>query len=52
MSPLLISAIVSMILALTCYTIGVFAERKKGLLLPCMPPFFGWVFFLTAPVRV
>lgn len=45
MSPLLISAIVSMILALTCYTIGVFAERKKGLLLPWYAVIF-WLGFL------
>ncbi len=33
MSNLLIAAIISMILALTFYTIGVFAERKSGTLL-------------------
>lgn len=32
MSPLLIGAIISMIFALTFYTIGVFGERKAGTL--------------------
>lgn len=34
MSTLLLLAIICMTLALTFYTIGVFAERKKGMLLP------------------
>lgn len=45
MSSLLLFAIISMVLALTCYTVGVFAERKKGILLPWHAVIF-WLGFL------
>ncbi len=49
MSGLLLGAIVSMILALTFYTIGVFSERKAGTLLPWHAIVFwlGFVFDTT-----
>ncbi|MHC5228602.1 HsmA family protein [Enterococcus sp. LJL99] len=49
MSTLLLLAIICMTLALTFYTIGVFAERKKGMLLPWHAIIFwcGFVFDTT-----
>jgi TIGR03987 family protein len=48
MSSLLLFAIISMVLALTCYTIGVFAERKKGILLPWHAVIFWLGFFFDS----
>lgn len=45
MSPLLISAIILMTLALTFYTIGVFGEKKKGTLIKTHVIIF-WIGFI------
>ncbi|MGN8914577.1 HsmA family protein [Anaerofustis butyriciformans] len=49
MSSLLIFAIIFMTLALTFYTIGVFGEKKKGILLKwhCIIFWFGFIFDTT-----